>query len=120
MISLSPQEKDFILGGVAAGIRSDGRNSIQYREVSIEDSVFPHCHGSSRVVVGGTMEILCSIRVEVSEPLVTKPDRGRFDVNVEFSSSCQFNEDENSFAMEMAFILDRFYDELSPDHDFKL
>lgn len=66
------------------------------------------------------MEILCSIRVEVSEPLVTKPDRGRFDVNVEFSSSCQFNEDENSFAMEMAFILDRFYDELSPDHDFKL
>ena len=107
MRSLSQSEKDYVIGGVDAGIRSDGRGLQQYREVSVEDSVFPHTHGSSRVVIGGGLEILCSVRVDVDEPLVSKPDRGRFDVSVEFSPSCQFSEDVDDLAIEMSFILDR-------------
>lgn len=107
MLSLSEAERDYIIGGVSAGIRGDGRGLLQYREVSVEDSVLPHTHGSSRVVIGGKMEILCSVRVEVDEPLLSKPDRGRFDVNIDFSPGCRFNEDAEDLAIEMAFVLDR-------------
>lgn len=37
-----------------------------FRTMSVENSVFPHLNGSSRVKLGDCVDVLCSIKVSLS------------------------------------------------------
>lgn len=63
MHNISSGEKKFIKQGCADGIREDGRSLVDFRLVTIEGDIMPHCNGSARVTIGNTVDILCSIKV---------------------------------------------------------
>ncbi len=85
----------FIQAGCEHGIRFDGRDVTDFRHISIENSIFPHVNGSSRLRVGdGVVEILCSVKVEVTEPSALHPNHGLFEVDVDISPSCNLKTDE--------------------------
>lgn len=81
----SKAEKQYIEEGCALGIRCDGRGkswiynftisvfpTIPFllvadpealRTISIENNIFPHVNGSSRLRVDGAVDIICSLKV---------------------------------------------------------
>jgi len=91
---ISATEKAFICEGCAAGIRFDGRDVLDFRHLVLENSVFPHVNGSSRVRVADGVDVLCSVKVEVGEPLAHAPLLGLFDVDVDISPSCNLKADD--------------------------
>ena len=92
---ISAAEKDFIQAGCGHGIRFDGRDVTDFRHISIENSIFPHVNGSSRLRIGdGIVDILCSVKVEVAEPSTLHPNHGLFEVDVDISPSCNLKIDE--------------------------
>jgi hypothetical protein len=90
MISFA--EKAFIEEGCALRIRYDGRgrcivsvdpehqlhpsltmsvlitDTNSFRPMSIEDSIFPHTDGSSRVRISDSVDILCTVKVTSLSP----------------------------------------------------
>jgi exosome complex RNA-binding protein Rrp42 (RNase PH superfamily) len=85
---LSLAERDFIQTGVESGLRQDGRAEIDFRTLIIENSVLPQVNGSSRVRLGLGTELLCSVKLEITEPEDDAPDRGILEVGMEISPSC--------------------------------
>jgi exosome complex component RRP42 len=53
MPSISDAERSYIIGGAAAGVRSDGRGPLGRRPVTLETGVLPTASGSARVRVDG-------------------------------------------------------------------
>ncbi|KAJ2787794.1 hypothetical protein GGI15_000426 [Coemansia interrupta] len=68
-LTLSPAEHDFITRGVESGFRSDGRGSLDRREVTLRIGMISQANGSARCRVGnlgvGT-DILVGIKSEVN------------------------------------------------------
>lgn len=105
-IQISPpsqSEREYIEGSVRDNVRLDGRKNLEYRSISVENNVFPHVNGSSRVRVGGGMDILCTIKLEVldlqnggssSFDGPTSADEGVLEFNIEYSPSCNLKCDE--------------------------
>ena len=46
---VSENERAYILGGVAADMRADGRSRSDYRAFNIETGVITNCNGSARI-----------------------------------------------------------------------
>lgn len=79
MFGLSQTEKDFIRSSCSQDIRSDGRyfsrsapplfdpyldrKPIDFRSVTIESDIFPHCNGSSRVSIRNAIDVICGVKV---------------------------------------------------------
>jgi exosome complex RNA-binding protein Rrp42 (RNase PH superfamily) len=61
--NISSAEKDYITEGCSEGIRLDGRGLYDFRVMSVEGDIFPHCNGSCRISIGNSVDILCSIKV---------------------------------------------------------
>lgn len=85
-ISLSGGEKTFILHGVDADFRNDGRRRNEYRSMEIETKLMPQTHGSARLHIGNT-DVLVGIKVELDTPHADKPNEGK----LEFFVDCTAN-----------------------------
>lgn len=61
----SSSEKMYVIQGCNAEkvVRYDGRLASDYRMIFVENNVFPHCNGSSRVKISDNIEVLCSVKV---------------------------------------------------------
>ena len=73
--------------GSAPSVRSIGLGD--YRSISLENCIFPHLSGSSRVKVEDSTDVICSISFEVSEPNQDTPEDGFVAVYVDISPSCK-------------------------------
>jgi len=60
----------------------------------IENNIYPHLNGSSRVRIGDATDVLCSIKLEIAEPDFITPDEGKLDVHVDISPSCNISVDD--------------------------
>ena len=61
---------NYLLGGIEAGVRSDGRGLLDYRACVIESDTLLHANGSAIVVLGGlgrgnTTRVLGVVKAEV-------------------------------------------------------
>mmetsp|Transcript_7866 Transcript_7866/g.13031 ORF Transcript_7866/g.13031 Transcript_7866/m.13031 type:complete len:304 (+) Transcript_7866:47-958(+) len=83
-MSLSVAEKQYISIGCNVGIRVDGRESDRYRSICVEDNIFPHVNGSSRVQIGSETDVICSIKFEAEE---VQNNCESFTVSVDLSRS---------------------------------
>ncbi|EXB98286.1 Exosome complex component [Morus notabilis] len=71
MLGLSLGEKQFIKGGIAQDLRSDGRKRLTYRPISVETGIIPQASGSARVRMGAT-EVIASVKGRGGEELSTE------------------------------------------------
>ncbi|THU74197.1 hypothetical protein C4D60_Mb04t30830 [Musa balbisiana] len=71
MVGLSEGEKRFIQGGIAQDLRTDGRQRLHYRPISVETGVIPQANGSARVRLGAT-DVIVSIKGRGGEELSTE------------------------------------------------
>eukprot|EP00124_Ichthyophonus_hoferi_P005030 Ihof_evm2s646 gene=Ihof_evmTU2s646 len=85
-VSLSPYEQAYILAGIEAGIRNDGRGRSDYRHFTIETGILSHTHGSARLQLSNT-DVLVGVKAEMGEPLPDTPDEGRVVISVDCSAS---------------------------------
>ncbi|XP_042946204.1 exosome complex component RRP42 isoform X1 [Carya illinoinensis] len=84
MGGLSLGEKNFIQGGIAQDLRSDGRKRLTYRPVSVETGVIPQANGSARVRMGAT-DVISSVKAELGKPSSLQPDKGKVSIYVDCS-----------------------------------
>ncbi|CAL9155901.1 unnamed protein product [Musa hybrid cultivar] len=84
MVGLSEGEKRFIRGGIAQDLRTDGRQRLHYRPISIETGVIPQANGSARVRLGAT-DVIVSIKAELRKPHPLQPDKGKVAIFIDCS-----------------------------------
>ncbi|PIN11076.1 Exosomal 3'-5' exoribonuclease complex, subunit Rrp42 [Handroanthus impetiginosus] len=84
MVGLSLGEQNFIKGGIAQDLRTDGRKRISYRPIFVETGVIPQASGSARVKLGGT-DVIASVKAELGRPAPSHPDQGKVSINVDCS-----------------------------------
>ena len=88
MLQISAAEISYLRQGVEQNIRTDGRNRLDYRAITMESGVLPQSNGSARITIGnGETDLLASVKVEVGEPAVDEPNKGRIEVSVECLAS---------------------------------
>ncbi|XP_022896626.1 exosome complex component RRP42-like [Olea europaea var. sylvestris] len=87
-MGLSLGEKNFIKGGIAQDIRTDGRKRLTYRPVSVETGVIPQASGSARVKMGAT-DVIASVKAELGKPNASHPDKGRVSIYVDCSPTAE-------------------------------
>eukprot|EP01041_Mallomonas_annulata_P009661 gene9661-20089_t len=92
--AISKAEVDYVIQGCDCNIRGDGRASADFRNISVETDILPHVNGSSRVTIGNSTDIICSVKVEVSEPAFGSPDTGSFEVSCDISPACNLKMDD--------------------------
>ncbi|KAK2574979.1 hypothetical protein KPH14_008742 [Odynerus spinipes] len=85
-IPLSLGEKTFILHGVDADFRNDGRKRCEYRSLEIETNLMQQTHGSSRLRIGNT-DVLVGVKVEIDTPYVDRPHEGKLEFFVDCSAN---------------------------------
>jgi len=59
----SVAERLYIESGIEMEIRFDGRSLLDFRAISIEDDIFPHVNGSSKISIGHGTDVICSVKV---------------------------------------------------------
>ena len=91
---ISATEREFVQQGAALNCRNDGRSALDVRNVSVEDLVFPHLNGSSKVSVGYGTDIICSIKFEVCDAIPSSSLKDLIDITFEISHSCNVRMDE--------------------------
>ncbi|KAL3632091.1 hypothetical protein CASFOL_025075 [Castilleja foliolosa] len=88
MVGLSLGEQNFIKGGIAQDLRTDGRKRLAYRPFSIETGVIPQASGSARVKLGAT-DVIASVKAELGKPNPSHPDKGKVSINVDCSPTAE-------------------------------
>mmetsp|Transcript_11457 Transcript_11457/g.18687 ORF Transcript_11457/g.18687 Transcript_11457/m.18687 type:complete len:306 (-) Transcript_11457:94-1011(-) len=96
MKTLSDSEVEYIVRSCSLGMRNDGRSLLDYRNILVESDIFPHCAGSSRVTIGSAADVICGVKVSVSESGADNNDY--IDSSVEFSPSCNLKMSEKAVA----------------------
>jgi exosome complex RNA-binding protein Rrp42 (RNase PH superfamily) len=86
----SSHEKKFISLGVEQGIREDGRDIHDLRQLVFENKVLPHANGSSRVRIGDTTDLLCCVKVQAVDDHLND----FVEVNIDISPACNLRVDE--------------------------
>ncbi|MBL7100624.1 MAG: exosome complex protein Rrp42 [Nanoarchaeota archaeon] len=103
------------------GMREDGRNLDQYRDIKIEYSVSAKsAEGSARVKIGET-EVVAGVKMDIGSPFPDRPDEGTIIVNTELlpMSSPEFETGPPSVnSIEISRVVDRGIRE-SKTMDFK-
>ncbi|XP_015585207.1 exosome complex component RRP42 [Cephus cinctus] len=85
-IPLSLAEKTFILHGVDANFRNDGRIRNEYRAMELETKLMPQTNGSARIRLGNT-DVLVGVKVEVDTPFPDNPFEGKLEFFVDCSAN---------------------------------
>jgi len=92
-----------------SGKRFDGRNALEFRDISIELGVSKNAEGSAVVKLGKT-EVMAGVKMNVGEPYPNEKDSGTMIVSVELLplSSSRYEMGPPKFdAIEIARIVDR-------------
>ena len=84
---LSTEETNFIKGGFRLGLRSDGRNKLQYREINVEPGLCPSKMGSAKVNLGES-EILVTVNGELVQPIPEEPNKGIINFSMGWVPDC--------------------------------
>lgn len=88
MLKVSASERTFIVEGVAANVRADGRDRLSYRSAAVETSLLSQSNGSARVSLEGSgTDVLASVKLEVAAPRPETPNAGVMQVSVSCSPS---------------------------------
>lgn len=85
-ILLSEAEKTYILHGVEADFRNDGRSRNDYRPMELETDVVSNASGSARLRLANT-DILVGVKTEIDVPSPETPKLGK----IEFFVDCSAN-----------------------------
>lgn len=85
---ISDGERKFVLGGVAQGVRGDGRAKMDFRHIELEVGTLPQANGSALVRIAETVA-LAGVKAAIGAPTAERPKEGRIEVSVEFSGSDQ-------------------------------
>lgn len=96
----SKSELEYIEQGVEQNIRGDGRKRHEFRAVTVETAVLPQCNGSCRVTVGFAVDLICSVKLEVTEPDPSRPTEGLLEVSTELSPSLNLKADKRKLQDE--------------------
>lgn len=104
---VSSAEKEYIVAGCNDLVRADGRGTDDFRPISIENHIFPHVSGSSRVRVSDSVDILCSVKLEAAEPADHIPNEGLLAISVDISPSCQLLMDDRQLQAYEAQIAEK-------------
>jgi len=94
---------------ISKGMRLDGRDITEYREVKLEMGVVERAEGSAHVRLGKT-EVMVGIKIELGEPYADAPEQGVLTVNTELVplASPSFEPGPpNENAIELARVVDR-------------
>lgn len=81
---LEEVKASFVKDLMAKGKRVDGRDLLQYRDVSIEKGVLPNDDGSALAHIGGT-KVYAAVKFDLMMPFPDRQDEGVFMVGSEFS-----------------------------------
>lgn len=90
-------------------LRLDGRNNLDYRDVSVRYKASKNAEGSAWVKIGDT-EVIAGVKMELGTPYPDKPDEGTIMVGVELLplSNPDFESGPPSIqAIELARVTDR-------------
>ena len=94
---------------ISKGMRLNGRDIAEYREVKLEMGIVERAEGSARVRLGKT-EVMVGIKIELGEPYADAPEQGVLTVNAELVplASPTFEPGPpNENAIELARVVDR-------------
>jgi len=94
---------------ISKGMRLDGRDITEYREVKLEMGVVERAEGSAHVHLGKT-EVMVGIKIELGAPYADAPEQGVLTVNTELVplASPSFEPGPpNENAIEIARVVDR-------------
>ncbi|KAL3275883.1 hypothetical protein HHI36_020620 [Cryptolaemus montrouzieri] len=83
---LCDAEKTFVLHGVDANMRIDGREREDYRPMELETDVVSHAFGSARLRLANT-DVLVAVKIEVDSPFPEKPFEGKLEFFVDCSAN---------------------------------
>jgi len=87
MSSMASGEVAYLVGGIAADYRLDGRSRMQYRTANFNRCTVPSANGSVAVQFGGTC-ICVALKLEISQPTLEQPGLGKIVCSVECPSAC--------------------------------
>ena len=98
-----------IIDGLSKGTRSDNRDLLAYRDLTITTGVIEKANGSAKVTIGDT-EVLAGVKISMGTPFPDTPDQGVIIVNAEVTPvSSPYYEpgppDEST--VELARVVDR-------------
>jgi len=85
-ITLSGEEKHYIITGVEDDFRNDGRSCEDYRRISVKTRVLSSTNGSADVTLEGT-HVIFGVKAEIGEPTPSHLTEGR----IEFAVDCTAN-----------------------------
>ncbi|KAL0456120.1 UNVERIFIED_CONTAM: Exosome complex component RRP42 [Sesamum latifolium] len=88
MVGLSLGEQNFIKGGIAQDLRTDGRKRLAYRPIFVETGVIPQASGSARVKLGAT-DVIASVKAELGKPNPSHPNKGKVSIYVDCSPTAE-------------------------------
>lgn len=102
-------EKESVLKYLKSSLRYDGRDLLQFRNMTVETGISESAEGSARVVLGDTI-VLAGVKMEIGAPYPDTPKQGGLMVNAELTplSSPKFETGPpGDEANELARIIDR-------------
>ncbi|CAL4167116.1 unnamed protein product [Meganyctiphanes norvegica] len=110
-LNLSEAEKRYIVDGVKLGIRIDGRERLDYRNLEIETGLVSTANGSARVRLART-DILVTVKMEMEPPRPDQPTNGNlyFFVNCSANAAPEFEgRGGDDLATSLSGMLERVY-----------
>ena len=87
MSSMASGEVAFLVGGIAADYRLDGRSRLQYRTANFNRCIIPSANGSVSVQFDST-RVCVALKLEISQPSLEQPGLGKIVCSVECPSAC--------------------------------
>jgi exosome complex component RRP42 len=113
MQQLSDGERAYVTAGAAAGIRSDGRQPLERRAVSLETGILPTASGSARARIGGGVtDVLVGVTATIASPSMGAPHEGLVNFTVECSSLASpdyTGRGADELNAELSMLLSRLY-----------
>ena len=106
---LSEVSKERIFDLLNHDQRIDGRNFIQYRDITIRTDYISKAEGSAMVSVGGTT-VLAGVKAQIGTPFSNAPDKGIIITNTELLAIASRHFEygpPNKFAVEISRVVDR-------------
>jgi exosome complex RNA-binding protein Rrp42 (RNase PH superfamily) len=89
-----------------------------FRSITVDSNIFPQVNGSSRVRIGDSVDVICSVKADVTEPSNDAPSRGILSVDVEISPVCKIGLNEDSTLIDTDLIADSIEKSMSSSKAF--
>jgi exosome complex component RRP42 len=81
-MQISTVTENYIHDLIASGRREDGRDTNDYRPISISHGTIPNAEGSAEVTIGST-KVLVGVKLGIGSPMPDKPNEGNIITSAE-------------------------------------